>query len=151
MTNEAILDIILKACKDFSITAYEISKHTKFSAGGVQKILDGKTKKPNRQTLLTILDFLESRIVGSKLAGHKNYREPSNEVEDQILKVQEEVESYYKKVPINEIFSDVGTELLVSFKKQIQVHELVNELFKKNTAFMEQRIEALTSGNSNGR
>jgi len=52
------LDLILNLIKENNITAYEIDKNSDLTAVGVQKIIDGKTKKPNQSTINTIYNYI---------------------------------------------------------------------------------------------
>jgi predicted transcriptional regulator len=127
MNDVELLEVILKTVREKKITAYEIAKHTDLSAFAIQKILDGDTKKPYRNTLLKILDYLESRIVGTKMEAADASETYS-------------INPIRKKVPIEEIFTDVGTELILAYKGQIKLYEENASLYRKNASMLEEKI-----------
>jgi len=67
LTIKETVDFVKEKCIEMDITAYKVNKATGISALGVQNILDGKTKKPRRETLDTILSYLENSVLGSQL------------------------------------------------------------------------------------
>lgn len=52
------LEKIIKTIKDQGITAYEIAQNTNLTEVGINKILNGKTKKPHKSTLKTLTDYI---------------------------------------------------------------------------------------------
>lgn len=70
---EEKLKIVRDLCEKHKITAYEIGEKTKLDISGIQRILNGDTKKPREKTLDTILNYLDSKIVGSAIPGHLNF------------------------------------------------------------------------------
>jgi phage repressor protein C with HTH and peptisase S24 domain len=68
LTIEEAVNFIKVKCAEMDITAYKINKATGISALGIQNILDGKTKKPRRETLDSILSYLENLVLGSELS-----------------------------------------------------------------------------------
>jgi len=77
LTIKETVDFVKEKCIEMDITAYKVNKATGISALGVQNILDGKTKKPRRETLDTILSYLENSVLGSQLnEDHEPYLTP---------------------------------------------------------------------------
>ena len=77
LTIKETIEIIKKKCEELEITPYKINKDTGLSSKGVQKILDGITKKPRVETLDTILSYLENSVLGSELKeDHEPYLTP---------------------------------------------------------------------------
>lgn len=149
LNDEQLLTFIKEKCNELMVTGYEIGQNTSLPEQTAYRILDGTTAKPRRKNLLKIVEYLENKIVGTNVKPQnasdivvKNYN-----LSEEILKVEEEVEAIYRKVSITDIFSDVGTELLVSYKKQISIYEMNTELFKKNTALLEEKINYLSAKN----
>ena len=70
---EKKLKLLRDTCDEYKITAYEIGEATGLDKAGVQRILNGDTKKPRESTLDQILEFLETRIVGIEIPGTANY------------------------------------------------------------------------------
>lgn len=66
MNNKGKLATILNLVKEHDLTAYQISKFTKSTAHGVQKILNQQTKSPSENTLNDILDAIEKILGGKK-------------------------------------------------------------------------------------
>lgn len=73
---EEKLKIVRELCDKHKITAYEIGEKTNLDTSGVQRILNGETKKPREKTLDVILNFLEETIVGNVIPNHINYKIP---------------------------------------------------------------------------
>lgn len=65
--------LVLKLIEKHQITAYEIGKHTNISALAAQNIINGVTKNPRNNTMDPILKYIEKKITGSAVPGHKNY------------------------------------------------------------------------------
>lgn len=45
----------------YRVTAYEMEKHTSLSAVGIQKIIDGITKNPQKRTLETLISYITKK------------------------------------------------------------------------------------------
>jgi hypothetical protein len=69
LDDEFLLNFIKEKCKGLGISGYDIGKNTSISEQSAYKILDGTTKNPRRKNLLMILDYLESKVIGT------NYKE----------------------------------------------------------------------------
>lgn len=70
LTNKQKLAFILEKVEEMKLTAYDIGKKTKLSITGIDKILNGTSKNPQEKTLNTIIDYLESKVLGTNL--HSN-------------------------------------------------------------------------------
>lgn len=143
LSDESLLSFVIEQCKELGISGYDIGQNTEVPEQTAYKILNGTSKSPRRKNLLIILKYIESKTVGTKLDALKP--PISYSLNDEILRVEESVEAVFKKIPIAELFTDVGTELLISYKKQITVFELNVELFKKNANLLEEKIQYLTA------
>jgi transcriptional regulator with XRE-family HTH domain len=62
------LNFIIEKVLELEITSYEIGKKTKLSVSGIDKILSGIVKNPQEKTLNTILEYLESKVLGTSLS-----------------------------------------------------------------------------------
>ena len=62
-TREVLLVKALELIKEYSITAYEIEQKTDLTAVGVQKMINGETKKPQKRTLETIINYITNAYV----------------------------------------------------------------------------------------
>ena len=62
MEREHLHKRALELIKEHGITAYEIEQHTHLSAVGVQKIINGVTKRPTVGTLDTIITYIKSKL-----------------------------------------------------------------------------------------
>jgi hypothetical protein len=58
------LDFVLKNQKELKISANTISKNTKLTEAGIQRILNGTSKNPQENSLNEIIAFFEKRILG---------------------------------------------------------------------------------------
>jgi transcriptional regulator with XRE-family HTH domain len=99
MSNLEKLKLVLQLIKEHNLTAYEIGKNTKISTVGIQKIINGETKKPNENTLDMILNFIEKGILATDI---KQY---SVEEEKEVyqFKPNEDLSKEYKKCLENSI------------------------------------------------
>jgi ABC-type uncharacterized transport system ATPase subunit len=66
LTKKDKLDFILKTYKEFNITATNISKNTKLTEAGVQRILNGTSKNPQENSLNEIITFFERKLLASQ-------------------------------------------------------------------------------------
>ena len=64
---EELLKNVLTLIEKYKITAYEIEQNTELSAVGVQKIINGETKKPLSSTLKTIMDYIEKKYINNSI------------------------------------------------------------------------------------
>lgn len=67
LTLKEKIKFIQEKFEQFEITAYQVNKDTGLSAKGIQKILDGDTKKPRNDTLNILLQYLENKALGSQI------------------------------------------------------------------------------------
>ena len=63
-----LLMYVLGLIKEYNITAYEIERNTGLSAVGVQKIIKGETKRPQSNTLNTIMEYIEGKYINVKIS-----------------------------------------------------------------------------------
>lgn len=66
MKENNLLQEVLDLIKKNNVTAYEIEQNTSRSAVGIQKIINGETKKPLQSTLVEIYNYLVSKYDTSK-------------------------------------------------------------------------------------
>ena len=59
MSREDLLKEALFLINEYGITAYEIEKNTSLTAVGVQKIINGESKRPLENTLNTIISYIK--------------------------------------------------------------------------------------------
>lgn len=57
---ELLLEETLQLIKNYKITAYELGNKLNMAVTGVQKIIDGKTKKPQKHTLESIISYIKN-------------------------------------------------------------------------------------------
>jgi len=67
LTLEEKIKFVIDLCYKHNITAYEIGNNTDLNTSGIQRILDGKVKKPRNRTLNAILEYIENKIVGTEI------------------------------------------------------------------------------------
>lgn len=72
-SDETLQSLIITLVKESGLSAGDISRGTNLSERGIAKILKSETANPRRKNLLSILDYLEERLPGSAIPGHKNY------------------------------------------------------------------------------
>ena len=66
MSREELLQEALYLINKHNVTAYEIEKHTPLTAVGVQKIINGDSKRPLENTLKTIISYIKQNYDGSE-------------------------------------------------------------------------------------
>lgn len=59
--NDDLKEKALYLIDKHKVTAYEIEKNIQISAVGIQKIIDGKTKKPQSRTLEAIISYITNK------------------------------------------------------------------------------------------
>ena len=70
---ESLLVNVLELMKEYKITAYEIERNTGLSAVGVQKIINGETKRPHPNTLNTIMEYINGKYINVKISKSNLY------------------------------------------------------------------------------
>lgn len=83
---EVSLSELLKKIEKHSLTAYEIAKNTGFSSVGIQKIIDGDTKKPSRKTVSSIYEYVKNEYEGGKSYTTVVEKQNSDNLNDQNFK-----------------------------------------------------------------
>lgn len=107
---EELLKNVLTLIEKYKITAYEIEQNTELSAVGVQKIVNGETKKPLSSTLKTIMDYINRKYINNSITGdnvisgnnHKInqggiYNEGNNSITDRLIHLLEEKDKQIAK------------------------------------------------------
>ena len=85
LTKKEKLEFVLKNQKELNISANSISKNTKLTEAGVQRILKGISKNPQEDSLNQIMEFFEKKITGTGLNKVEEHP-PIYEKSDQDLK-----------------------------------------------------------------
>ena len=70
---ENLLVNVLELMKEYKITAYEIERNTGLSAVGVQKIINGETKRPQPNTLNIIMEYINGKYINVKISKSNLY------------------------------------------------------------------------------
>ena len=63
MSREELLQEALFLINKYNVTAYEIEKYTPLTAVGVQKIINGDSKRPLENTLKTIISYIKQNYI----------------------------------------------------------------------------------------
>lgn len=131
LTKEQKLNFILEQVKILGVSAYEISKKTNLTDAGVGRILNRSVKNPHENTLNTIIEFLESKVLGSNLK--ENYaqnlvsepeeklllEQPTN-YSKQLIDCQKETAELYRHVMyLQNLLRDNKVEFSDYFQKNI--------------------------------
>jgi predicted transcriptional regulator len=93
LTKKEKMKFVLEKIKDLEISSYEIGKKTGLSIAGIEKLVSGTVKNPHENTLNIIIDFLESKVLGSNLLKNNT----QNLVNEPQEKYNEEINDYTKK------------------------------------------------------
>lgn len=67
LTKEEKLKFIIEKSLELGITSYEYNQKTSLSLKGAHNILSGESKNPRTKNLNVMLEYLESKLTGSKL------------------------------------------------------------------------------------
>lgn len=119
LTKKEKLNFILEKTAELEVSAYEISKNTTLTEAGVQRILNKKVNNPHENTLNTILEYLESKVLGSEIGKVKEPEEKYNST------IMEEVKNNPLIICLNE-----------KNKLTMEVLKLQNLLRKNNINFV---------------
>ena len=120
LTNKEKIALIIEICKKHDITAYEIGEKTSVSNVAAHNILTGATENPRGKTLNIILNYVEDKITGKNVPGHRNYK-----IEEKIHTLAED--------PFN-FGEDLGEikKMLQNLQKTIRIdHDAIAEGVKK--------------------
>jgi hypothetical protein len=82
LTKKQKTKFVLEKIKEMDISSYEIGKKTGLSISGIEKLISGNVKNPHENTLNIIIDFLESKVLGSNLTQNNtdnSLKEPERE------------------------------------------------------------------------
>jgi hypothetical protein len=115
LTKEEKINFILKTQKELQISANTISKNTKLTESGVQRILKGTSKNPQENSLNQIIDFFITKVTGSEL---------NNEL------LKEPKEDYTKIPKTEELQQDIINlykEISALFKEKTRLEKLLEE------------------------
>ena len=88
------LNFIKELIKKYNVTAYEISKNTHLTTVGVQKIINGRSEKPQIATIDAIYNYLTTyyphneATQNTNTQGDNNYINDSNNTTQGIQKAQ---------------------------------------------------------------
>lgn len=63
MNRDELLKEALLLINEYKVTAYEIEKNTSLTAVGVQKIINGESKRPLENTLKTIISYIKENYI----------------------------------------------------------------------------------------
>lgn len=95
LDDKKLLNFIKDKCKELGVTGYDIGKNTSISEQSAYKILDGTTENPRRKNMIKILEYLESKVMGTEInvvaepkEEYKNYTEAT--IFEKYSKLQEE-------------------------------------------------------------
>lgn len=73
LTKEEKLQFIIEKSEELGITSYEYGQNTEISDLGARNILTGESKNPRTKNLNVMLEYLQTKIVGSNLHNkHEN-------------------------------------------------------------------------------
>ena len=67
LSKEEKLKFIIEKSEELAVTAYEFGNNTELSDIGARNILSGESKKPREKNLNIMLEYLENKVLGSKL------------------------------------------------------------------------------------
>lgn len=71
LKKEEKVDLIIKEAEKHDITAYEFGTNTEISIFAAERLLKRLTKKPSQKTLNEMLNYIEGKIVGSKIEANE--------------------------------------------------------------------------------
>jgi len=105
LTKDEKLDFIIKKSKELEITPYDFGNNTEISVQGASNILERKSKNPRTKNLNIMMQYLESKVVGTQ------YKEG-----DIVNKVEE---------PTENIVDQVGNKALKKISQQLEINEYI--------------------------
>lgn len=77
------------------ITAYEMEKHTSLSAVGIQKIIDGTTKNPQKRTLETLISYITNKYNEEELFNSSILKEERPNYDIRLSQLEEKEKIIY--------------------------------------------------------
>ena len=109
LTKKQKLKFVLQKIEELEISSYEIGKKTGLSVAGLDKLINGSVKNPHEKTLNEIINFLESKALGTNLNTNntqnlvseperENLTKESSNYMKELLDCRNEVSDLFKKV-----------------------------------------------------
>ena len=130
------LNFIKELIKKYNVTAYEISKNTHLTTVGVQKIINGRSEKPQIATIDAIYNYLTTYYPHNEAThatntqGDNNYINDSNNTTQGIQKAQQKT---------NEI--NIYTEMIATQRELIaNQNELISQ-YRKEIEYLRQKVK----------
>jgi len=106
MKDVVLLDRALYLIEKHNVTAYEIESNTHLSAVGIQKIINGATKKPQKPTLETIISYitdkyeLPNKLSNEGVVGNSNIDKDYNKDTLPTYKTNQKGVPYYENMDV---------------------------------------------------
>lgn len=106
LTKEEKLNFVLKTQIELKVSANTISKNTKLTEAGVQRILNGTSKSPQENSLNQIIEFFKSKMSAENSNNSVNEPEMKYITIPETTELQQQIINMYKE--IFEIRNEVG-------------------------------------------
>ncbi|HET8886794.1 MAG TPA: hypothetical protein VFM70_10635 [Salinimicrobium sp.] len=141
LTVEEKLNLVLELVEKHRITAYEIGENTDLNSSGVHRILTGEVKKPREKTLNLILQYIESRIVGTDIGLKAAEPIPEYSRKDKVEEVLQELRSLRREFTYSSEMIAKGVELsLLNTEELLVKSEELDKKVSENSSSL-QRLE----------
>ena len=132
---EFLLSEMLNLVNKYSITAYEISQGTGISAVGIQKIINGESKRPLERTLQTITSYIKEKYISD--TANKIDTIDSSNIKN--LPHGEQMEILYDK--IHSLENQLKEERKKNDENTRKIIDFIDEYLKPVFDFMQETIK----------
>lgn len=142
LTDEYKLEFIIKKSKELGITAYEYGQNTQISELGARNILNRVSEKPRTKNLNIMLEYLESKVVGTELK--KDF---------QMHVVKEPLDNYSKEddletIIYKRVYEKIKPEIEAQNEKILTLRKDFKRLFEQ---FIDNKMKQETNQKNKGK
>jgi len=119
-----LLTFILEKVKEHKLSSYQLSKFSGLSHVGIDKILDGRSKKPSINNLEKLKEALIS------LETHQNTPVTLNTLNDKLDNLVGLVETLHNRIGVMELDKEILMEIIKNSSSQEEFKSIESKLSK---------------------
>lgn len=133
------LNFIKELIKKYNVTAYEISKNTHLTTVGVQKIINGRSEKPQIATIDAIYNYLTTYYPHNEATHATNTQGDNNIYINNLQNALTDKETQSISVQANE--NSIYTEMIATQRELIaNQNELISQ-YRKEIEYLRQKVK----------
>lgn len=117
---------ILEKVKEYKLSSYQLSKYAGLSHVGIDKILDGRTKKPSLKTLEKIKEGIQFH------ENQQNSPVTLNSLNDKLDNIINLIEGLNNRIGVFELDKEILLELIKNSSSQEELKSIESKISKKS-------------------